>query len=93
MFRDEFKQATEKLTIETEISSEREQEILAELNEAETKLEKIKKDLRDNNIKIKNIIPTNFGVELILFNKDDAISASKIIKTNKVKNNSVFVAI
>ena len=49
--------------------------------------------LRKNGIKIKNIIPTNFGDEIILAKKYD-ISTIKHLLSNfkiKVKNNSIFI--
>ena len=67
------------------------EKIQAEMVESETEIEKIKKDLIQAGIKIKNIHPTNFGTEIMFFSKLDAIDASEIIGTSKIKNNSVFV--
>lgn len=91
MFRDEFKIEGEELTIETN-KTEAETKALLEELVTETKLDKIKKDLRQAGIKIKNMSPTNFGTEIIFFNKTDAISASDVIGTSKVKANSVFIS-
>ena len=91
MFRDEFKSAREVFTVETNKTPEESKVIFDKLI-LESKLEQIKKDLRKAGIKIKNISPTNFGTEIIFFSKSDAIDASEVINTNKVKDNSVFVA-
>lgn len=49
--------------------------------------------LRNADIKIKNIIPTNFGTEIILAKRYDENDIKKILaKFNiKIKQNSVFV--
>ena len=90
MFREEFKVEGEELTIKTNNTPKKEKEILEQYI-IETEMDKIKKDLRQAGIKIKNISPTNFGTEFIFFSKADAITASDIMGTSKIKNNSVFV--
>lgn len=78
--------------VQAELNDSTNDSINDSINEAVT-IDSIKKDLRTAGIKIKNIAPTNFGTEFIFFNKSDAISASDVIGTSKVKNNSVFVSL
>jgi hypothetical protein len=44
-------------------------------------------------VKIKDIIPTRFGIEIILFNSADARKAAEIAKTEDIEGNSIFVKI
>ena len=91
MFRDEFSPKGDIFGIETN-KSEAETKAITEKLIVETKIDQIKKDLRKSGLKIRDISPTNFGTEIIFFNKADAIEASEVIGTSKVKNNSVFIS-
>jgi phosphoenolpyruvate synthase/pyruvate phosphate dikinase len=50
----------------------------------------ILKDIRKK-VKIKTIIPTKFGIEVVLFNPSDAQTAGRIAKTHKIEGNSIFL--
>ena len=52
--------------------------------------DKVLADIRKE-VKIKQIIPTRFGIEVILFNKNDAELAAKIANTDKIEGTSIFV--
>jgi len=65
---------------------ESEGEIIENKIDFDNILEKIRKEF-----KIKQIIPTKFGIEVKFFNVDDAKSASKIAKTSKIDGNSIFM--
>jgi len=71
-------------------------------NKAEPTIEKIYENndidditdkLRKANIKIKIVIPTRFGKEIVFFSNEDAIKAAKIAKTKKIDNKSIFVEV
>ena len=47
--------------------------------------------IRDKDIRVKTIIPTKFGTEIVFYNTYDADSAAKIIKTTEVDGKSIFV--
>jgi len=49
-------------------------------------LKKIRKS-----VKIKQIVPTKFGIEVKLFNSQDAQDAAKIADTKKIDGSSIFI--
>jgi len=65
-------------------------EIFGNINEVEKNTDDILKDIRKK-VKIKTIIPTKFGVEVVLFNPNDAQEAAKIANTKKVEGSSIFL--
>ena len=79
MFKDFFESSDkEEFKIETET--------LEEATDINAIVEKTRKKM-----KIRTIIPTKFGVEIVLFNPQDAKEAAKIAGTKKVDGNSIFV--
>ena len=94
MFRDEFNTQPKIFVIESNKTPEENEVIIKKIQKEmiiETEIDVIKKKLRTAGLKIKNISPTNFGTEIIFFSKSDAVEASDVIGTSKIKNNSVFV--
>jgi len=77
MFKDFFKP---KKIIETVT-----EEIITET--AEDDIQKI----RDKGIKIKTVIPTRFGTEVVFFKEIDAVTAAKLIKKSKIDAKSIFI--
>ena len=63
---------------------------IAEDNKNTTNTTDILKDIRKK-VKIKTIIPTRFGIEVVLFNPNDAQTAGRIAKTHKIEGNSIFL--
>ena len=59
------------------------------INEAEKDIDKILSDIRKK-VKVKAIIPTRFGLEVILFNPNDARTAARIAGTHDIEDNSIF---
>lgn len=55
--------------------------------ESTSNIDKIKK----SNIKIKLIVPTKFGEEVIFFRASDAEDAAKLVGTKKIDGNSIFI--
>jgi hypothetical protein len=78
MFRDYFE---DKLLVKNKKS---------EILEAKKDSVDIVKNIRDK-VKVKNIIPTRFGVEVVLFNTADAKEAAKIAGTTDVEDTSIFI--
>lgn len=54
--------------------------------ELDDTLKKIRKS-----VKIKQIVPTKFGIEVKLFNAQDAQDAAKIAGTKKIDGSSIFI--
>ena len=86
MFADFFKQANDDFAFEVIKTPKAKTEM--ELLEAEVD---VTKKIRKAGIKIKSIIPTKFGLEVVLYNKDDAKEAGKVAGTKKVDGNSIFI--
>ena len=61
------------------------------LEERDTSQENVLKKIRDQDIKIKNVFPTSFGIEIEFFNRQDAQKAKDLINTSKIKDKSIFV--
>ena len=62
-------------------------------NIIENKIEK-SEDILDKireKFKIKRIVPTRFGIEIVFFNSREAEEASKIAGTSKVDGTSIFL--
>ena len=78
MFKDYFSKNDEKFKIETKT-----------INEAKDINDTIA-DIRKK-VKVKNVIPTRFGVEVILFNNNDAKEAAKIAGTKDIEDTSIFI--
>jgi hypothetical protein len=77
--------------LKTSKTSENEyKDISDNINEAEKDIDKILSDIRKK-VKIKTIIPTKFGIEIVLFNPDDAEKAAKIAGTKDIDGNSIFI--
>ena len=77
--------------LKTPKTSETEYERIPDnINEAEKDIDKILSDIRKK-VKIKTIIPTRFGTEIVLFNPNDAQEAAKIAKTKDIEGNSIFI--
>jgi len=66
--------------------SSKQEEIIEKSSNTEDILEKIRKE-----VKIKQIIPTRFGIEVKLFNTKDAETAAKVAKTDKIDGSSIFI--
>ena len=49
------------------------------------------KKIRDKGIKIKSVIPTRFGNEIVFFKEYDAETAAKLLKTDKMDGKSIFI--
>ena len=79
MFKEYFGESKETFVVETNTVSE-----AVDINKA---LDKIRK----SNIKVKNILPTKFGVEVEFFSKANAEEAAKIVGTKKVDGKSIFL--
>jgi len=79
MFKEYFGKSEENFKIETETVTE-----AVDINKA---LDKIRK----SNIKVKNILPTKFGVEVEFFSTDNAKEAAKLVGTKKVDGKSIFL--
>ena len=79
MFRDEFKEPGEAFTFETSKDD-------APMTE-EDALEKIKK----SKLKVKAIIPSKFGTEIIFFNSKDAETAADLVNADEADGSSIFV--
>ncbi len=81
MFKD-FMKAPVEITVLTE-------EIIAEADDA---IGDTLKTLKDSNIKVKTIIPTRFGTEVVFYNKAAAQDAANLVKADvDVDSNSIFV--
>jgi len=87
MFADYFKQAQDDFSFEV-IKSPSKEKTELELLEAEAD---VTKKIRKAGIKIRSIIPTKFGLEVVLYNKEDAKEAGKVAGTKKVDGNSIFI--
>lgn len=79
-FRDAFK------NIELETKQPSEIKIIQE-SELDDNIEKIKK----SKIKIRQIIPTRFGKEVVFFRDSDAEEAAKVVGTKKIDGKSIFI--
>jgi len=55
--------------------------------EAEDDIQKI----RDARLKIKTVIPTRFGNEVVFFKERDAEDAQKLIKNSQIDGKSIFI--
>lgn len=91
-FSDMFTKFSRSLTEEM-VVSEKEEEPMERIIEAEPKDKSPEKILRDNNIKIKYVTPTNFGTEITLAKHYDETQIEKLLAMYKVyvKNNSIFI--
>jgi len=78
MFRDEFKEPGESFTFESKKDG-----VMTE----EDALEKIKK----SKLKVKEIIPSKFGTEIIFFNSKDAKEAGKLVGADDIDGHSILV--
>lgn len=47
--------------------------------------------IRKAKIKIKQILPTKFGKEVIFFKDQDAIKAAELVQTKKIDGKSIFI--
>lgn len=90
-FSDMFTKFSRSLTEEM-VVSEREEEPMR-ISEDDSKDKSPEKILRDNNIKIKYVTPTNFGTEITLAKRYDENQITKLLARYKayVKNNSIFI--
>jgi len=57
------------------------------VTEAEDNIQKI----RDAGLKIKTVIPTRFGNEVVFFKERDAEEAQKLIKDSQIDGKSIFI--
>lgn len=92
-FSDMFTKFSRSLTEEM-VVSEKEEEPMERIIEDSPKDNKSpEKILRDNNIKIKYVTPTNFGTEITLAKHYDETQIEKLLARYKVyvKNNSIFI--
>ena len=48
--------------------------------------------IRDARIKIKTVIPTRFGNEVVFFKEQDAEEAKKLIKNSQIDGKSIFIS-
>jgi hypothetical protein len=85
MFKDFFKETDEDFTFNVETP----------VNEVKTSIDDKIKKIRDADIKIKLINPTNFGIEVIFYNEADAKEAAEIIDIPNsdidIKGKSIFI--
>jgi hypothetical protein len=89
-FSDMFSKFSRSLTEEMVISEE---EKPARIIEDSPKSKSPEKILRDSNIKIKYVTPTNFGTEITLAKHYDETQIEKLLAKYNVymKNNSIFI--
>lgn len=57
----------------------------------DTDINKLLDKIRKDNIRVKTIIPTKFGTEIVFYNATDAENAAGIINTKEVDDKSIFV--
>ena len=89
MFADFFKAPQEDFSFTvTKNKKDGIQKTQLELLEAESD---VTKKIRKEGIKIKIIIPTKFGLEVVFYNKEDAKKAAELVGTNKIDGMSIFV--
>ena len=88
-FSDMFSKFSKSLTEDMIVSEEKPSRII----EAPSKDKSPEKILRDNNIKIKYVTPTNFGTEITLAKHYDEKQITKLLANYNVymKNNSIFI--
>jgi len=80
MFRDAFKETEDNFTFNVERNS------LPTLVEAEAL-----DILKNSKIKVKNIIPTKWGTEVIFFNAKDAQEAAKLVDAEEADGSSILI--
>ena len=91
-FSDMFIKFSRSLTEEM-VVSEKEEPIERIIEDSPKDNKSPEKILRDNNIKIKYVTPTNFGTEITLAKRYDETRIEKLLARYKVhvKNNSIFI--
>lgn len=47
--------------------------------------------IKKSNLKIKQILPTRFGKEVVFYREDDAKEAAQLLKITKIDGKSIFL--
>ena len=79
MFKEFFK--PEKIT----------EDVIEKVNVTVTEAEDNIQKIRDAGLKIKTVIPTRFGNEVVFFKERDAEEAQKLIKDSQIDGKSIFI--